>query len=280
MDITLADSYGFCEGVKYALKFVDKVNKNTYLLNNLVHNEVLMQKIKDKGVTILKNGTIKERIDSIKEGTIIFSAHGHDKKDEEYALKKGIKIVDATCPRVIKNMNDIKKAIDNDKTVIYIGIKNHEEAVASLSISDKIIFIDSKNPILPEKKLKHVDVFNQTTLNVDTLLNLHDKIVNKYEDVTLHNDICNATKDRQNAIKKVKDDIYYIIIIGDKASSNTRRLKEIAEELYKDKVTLLVSTLEEVKNYQFDTTKKVFLTAGASTPSFLIDDIKKYLEKL
>lgn len=281
MKVIKAKVYGFCEGVKYALNYVSKIksqeNGDIFLLGNLVHNQILMDKIKKQNINILTEGTLEERINSLDHGTIIFSAHGHDPKLDELAKSKGLTVKDATCPRVIKNMKDIVTSLENKNPVIYIGIKNHEESNAALSLSKDIIFIDSKNPIYPNLDLDNVHVFNQTTLSNIALKNIHEEIKNKYKNVTLHNDICNATYLRQKAMEEIDDDIDYIIVLGDVTSSNTKRLKEIALEKYQNKIVLLFSTLEEVKQYNFDKTKKIFLTAGASTPEEIIKPIEEYL---
>lgn len=284
MKLIKASVYGFCEGVKYALNYVNKIREETkdeiYLLGNLVHNQNLMDSLKNKNINILTSGTLEERILSLKSGTVIFSAHGHDPKLDIIAKNQGLIIKDATCPRVIKNMRDIKDVINKNSTVFYIGIKNHEESNAALSLDSQIIFIDYNNPLIEKNIKNEVHVFNQTTLSHTSLISIHDKIKKIYPFAILHNDICNATFLRQQAMNEIADDIYYIIVLGDLMSSNTRRLKEIAEEKYPNKKVLLFSTLDEVKKYKFDTEKKIFLTAGASTPEEIISPIEKYLTNL
>ncbi len=284
MEVIKAKVYGFCQGVKYALNYLNKVSKDChneeiYLLGNLVHNEILMDDIKSRGIHILNDGTLKERIDSINQGIIIFSAHGHDPKLDIYAKSKGLKVFDATCPRVIKNMDDIKKSLNAKHKVFYIGVKDHEETNAALSLGN-IHFIDYHKPNIERCSLDTIDVFNQTTLSTLALESIHNEIKKKCQNVILHNDICNATFERQIALNNISKDIYYIIVLGDKSSSNTKRLKEIAREKYLDKEVLLFSSLDEVKKFDFDKTKKIFLTAGASTPDEIIIPIEKYLLSL
>lgn len=284
MEVIKASVYGFCEGVKYALNYVRQVQEDVegdiFLLGNLLHNQSLMNSIEKQGIKILKDGSLLDRINSIDHGTVIFSAHGHDPKLDEICKAKGLNVKDATCPRVIKNMNEIKKAIDNHEDVIYIGIKDHEESIAALSLSDKIHFVDHKNPCYPDFNTQKVHVFNQTTLSHISLKQIYEEIQKKYHHAILHNDICRATYLRQIALDEVTNDVFYIIVLGDLTSSNTKRLQEIAQSKYKDKIVLLFSTLDEVKDYKFDTSKKVFLTAGASTPDEIIKPIENYLLSL
>lgn len=284
MEVKKASVYGFCEGVKYALNYVNKVKNevqgDVFLLGNLLHNQNIMDEIKKQGIVVLNDGSLLERISSLYHGTVIFSAHGHDPKLDEICQKKGLIVKDATCPRVIRNMLDIKKALENDEDVIYIGIKEHEESIAALSLSKKIHFVDHNNPHIEDFASSKVHVFNQTTLSHLALEKIYKSIQKKYHHAILHNDICKATYLRQIALDEVQEDIFYIIVLGDITSSNTKRLKEIAKEKYPNKEVLLFSNLEDVKLYPFDRSKKIFLTAGASTPDEIILPIENYLINL
>ncbi len=284
MEVKKASIYGFCEGVKYALNYVAKVKNeidgDIFLLGNLLHNKNIMDELQKNGIKVLTKSTLEDRINSIEKGTVIFSAHGHDPKLEKLCEKKGLNFKDATCPRVIKNMQEINKAIKNKEEVFYIGIKNHEESNAALSLNKNIHFIDYQNPIIEDVNKNKVHVFNQTTLSHLALEDIYQKIQKKYPQAILHNDICHATYLRQKALDEIKEDIFYVIVLGDETSSNTKRLKEIAETKYKDKIVLLFSTLDEVKKYKFDCSKKIFLTAGASTPDSIINPIAEYLKNL
>ena len=131
MKITLASHYGFCSGVKNAINIVFKArkdypNKNIYLLNKLVHNEAVINQIKELNIIVLDDKrSIKEKIESIDDGVIIFSAHGHDENLDKIAKDKNLIIVDSICPRVKRNMISIKQTINDNKNVIFIGITNH-----------------------------------------------------------------------------------------------------------------------------------------------------------
>ena len=283
MKVIKAESYGICEGVSLALSKLNeliKKEKDIYLLGNLVHNEILMDSYKKQGVNILKDGSIKDRIDQVKKGTIVFSAHGHDKKLDEYILNKGLKILDTTCPRVKYASDKIISDLKNNKDVIYIGIKNHPEAEAILSLSPSIIFIDIKNPIIPKIRLISPHIYNQTTLSILELEKLHNTLKNTFEDCVIENDICFATTNRQKAIFNINKDIKYVLVIGDKSSSNTMRLYETCLSLYKEKEIYFASSIEDVKKLSLNKKESIFVTAGASTPNQIIDPIIEYLEKL
>lgn len=284
MKVIKAEVMGFCEGVKLAIqktiKAREEIDGDMYLLGNLVHNEQLMQDIKSLNINIVKDGSLKEKIEKINNGTIIFSAHGHDEKLDELARNKGLKVISTTCPRVKLTINKIKEEIENNNTIIYIGIKGHPEANAILSISDKIIFIDYKNVNIPTLNISSPHVFNQTTLSLFELSSIHEKIKEKYKNPIIHNDICTATTKRQNALLNIDDSINYVLIIGDKLSSNTLRLFELCKNKYANKEILFVSCLEELLEYKLDNKESIFVTAGASTPDNIIEPIINYLSNL
>lgn len=204
MEITIAKNYGFCSGVKKALNETKKVaneNKNTniYMLNKIVHNDYVVDLLKKDGIKIIENDlSDEEKIKSIKDGILIFSAHGHDKKLDLLAKKQNLKIVDTTCPKVLLNFKQIKNALLNNKNVIYIGVKNHPETKASLSISDKIIFLDFFNPDYSLlNNLENVSVHNQTTLIQTDLKNIYQEINLRCKNIEFNNEICFATTLRQ-----------------------------------------------------------------------------------
>ena len=286
MKITLASHYGFCSGVKNAINIVFKArkdypDKNIYLLNKLVHNEAVINQIKELGIIVLDDKrSIKDKIESINDGVIIFSAHGHDECLDKIAKERNLIIVDSICPRVKRNMISIKQTINNNKNVIFIGITNHPETVASLSIDENIYFIDFKNPSIEHiPALDNASIHNQTTLIQSSLDVIYDNLKKKINHMEIINDICFSTTNRQNALSEVTDEDL-IIIIGDKISSNSTRLYEVAKQKYPNRSVYQVSSLDELKNIVISNNKKWFITAGASTPDIVINPIIEYLENL
>lgn len=280
MEITLATHYGFCQGVKNAINIVNNINhdnKPIYMLNKLVHNNNVCEQFINNGIIILDDDrSLEEKINSINEGTIIFSAHGHDKKLNTLAKNKNLNIIDTTCPKVILNEKSIIKALNENKTVIYIGIKKHPETIASLSISNKIIFLDFFKPDYSLiENLDNVSVHNQTTLIQDDLKKINDVLIKKIKHIEIHNDICFATTLRQKCFDQITDEDV-IFVIGDKISSNSTRLYEVAKNKFKIDV-YQISNLEEIKKLDLHKYKKGFITAGASTPDQVINPIIKYL---
>ena len=285
MEYKLASSYGFCNGVINALKIVkDTVNNNQnskiFMLNNVVHNQHVVDELKDNGIIILNDKrTLEEKISSIKDGIVIFSAHGHDEKLDIIAKNNNLVIVDAICPKVKYSFSLIKDALKS-KTVIFIGIKGHEETEACLSISKNIIFIDYKNPDFNLIKPNTIySIHNQTTLSQSELNNIYKNILKISPDSEIKNDICFSTLNRQKALEEVKDEDL-IIIIGDPSSSNSMRLFEVSNRLYPNKKTLFISDVNEIKTLKLNQYKKCFITAGASTPPQIIKQIVNYIASI
>ena len=286
MKITLASHYGFCSGVKNAINIVfnarkDYPDKRIYLLNKLVHNEAVINQIKELNIIVLDDKrSIKEKIESIDDGIIIFSAHGHDENLDKFAKDKNLIIVDSICPRVKRNMISIKQTIKENKNVIFIGITNHPETVASLSIDKNIYFIDFKDPNIDHiPSLDNASIHNQTTLIQSSLNAIYEDLSNKINHMEIVNDICFSTTNRQNALNEVTDEDL-IIIIGDKISSNSTRLFEVAKQKFPNRDVYQVSSLDELKEIDISHNKKGFITAGASTPDIVINPIIEYLENL
>lgn len=286
MEFTLAAHYGFCSGVKSAINIVFKArkdypNQNIYLLNKIVHNEAVINQIKDIGVIVLDDSrSIKEKIESIDEGVIIFSAHGHNEKLDSIAKEKNLIIIDAICPLVKKNITSIKKALNIGENVIFIGLDNHPETIASLSVDKRIYFIDFKNPNYENiPNLESASIHNQTTLIQSSLDSIYSDLRKKIKNLNIVNDICYATTNRQNALNEVKDEDL-ILIIGDKISSNSTRLYEVAKSKFQNKNVYQISSLNDLKNIDIKNNKKAFISAGASTPDIVINPILEYLKNL
>lgn len=281
MKITLSKKMGLCNGVKSSLRIIEQTlkeypNKQIYLLNKIVHNNFICNGLKDKGITILDdNRSLEEKILSIDDGVIIFSAHGHAKNLDILAKRKNLIIVDATCPKVNYNNSLIKQSIDKGENVIYIGIAHHPETEASLSIDSRIFFIDYKNPNYENiNNLNKVIVHNQTTLLQDDLLQIYKEIQARVPLVEIKNDICHSTLERQKSLMDFNDEDF-ILVIGDTISSNSQRLYDLAKKIKSP--SFFVSNLDEIKKIDFSSYKKGFITAGASTPDEIINPIIEYL---
>ena len=287
MKVTILEPQGYCAGVTNAINIalrakLENKDKPVYILGMLVHNEKVINELTSLGITTLyrDNKSDEELLYSLPdESIVVFSAHGHKKNLDEIAINKRFKVYDATCPKVQNNLKIISKEIEEGHKIIYIGHKNHPEALAALSISDQVLFYDIKGDFdYKGIKDKSPLVINQTTLNTKELKELYIDIIVHLPKARIMDEICPATRLRQEALINIADDVDLILVIGDKNSSNTNRLLEIAKTNHPEIDSYLVSDLDELKNIDINKKKHVAIASGASTPKKEIDKIKEYLE--
>jgi len=261
---------GFCSGVNFAYNLVNKVlneEKEVYLLKELVHNKDVNLELKKKGLIIV------DEVSEVPENKILIApAHGISLEDEEFAKKKNLKIINATCPLVIKSLILGKKVLEKNENLIIIGEKNHQEIkyLYSHLKSPKTYLIDSNDEI-PEIKGK-VGVIIQTTQSFEFYEEMKKRIKKTNKEVEFYNTICNESFLRQKEIYEIIKKVDILIVIGGKNSSNTKRLYEIGNKLIK---TYQVENENEVKKDWFNGVKVVGIISGTSTPMETIEKVKK-----
>ena len=288
MKVTLLNPSGYCAGVTNAINIALEAkrmnkDKDVYILGMLVHNDLVIDELTKLGITTLyRDGKSDENIlYSLPDHSIIvFSAHGHQKQLDDIAREKQFVVYDATCKKVKHNLELIEKEIHDGHEVIYIGHKNHPEALAALSLDNKVHFYDIKEEF-DYKRIKDKSplVINQTTLNTKELKEIYVDIIVHRPKARISDEICAATRLRQESLIALEDDVDLILIIGDTKSSNTNRLLEIAKSYHPDIDSILLSDLEEVKKLEIKS-HHIVVASGASTPRNEIDKIVKYLENL
>ena len=285
MIINKLNPQGYCNGVKRAINICLEAleNPNTkkpiYLLGSVIHNKYVNEEFIKKGAIILedKNKTRYELLDQINEGTIIISAHGVSPKVIAKAKDKNLNIIDTTCPNVSLIHNNIIKYLNEGYTWLYIGTKKHPECEGILEINSNIINInnitDINNLNINNDKIY---ITNQTTLSIFDTSEIYNELKNKYPNAILDNKICDSTTKRQLAVIN-QDKVDLCIVVGDKASSNTKKLAQIANNSNIN--TILVENINDIKDYDFKNINTISITSGASTPSILVDEIIKYIKK-
>ena len=282
MKVSLIKPQGFCSGVLKAVSIArqakkENPDKRVYILGMLAHNKTLTDDLTKEGLITLNDEDECAAINSLKGGDVlIFTAHGHGDAIEERVKSKGLIIYDATCFKVKSNLEKIKKEIRDGHQVIYIGQKGHKEANAALSISDKVSLYDTKllinyYSITDENPY----VINQTTLNYKDLDGFYSDILSHIPGARIENEICAATRLRQEAVTKIDSDTDLIIVVGHQKSSNSNKLFEIAKKHYPDAAVFMINDLSELKGY--DGKKKAAIISGASTPQYVVDEIYNYL---
>lgn len=285
MEIKRVVPSGYCKGVVNAINIVKKTkeqypNENIYILGMIVHNSYVSKQMEDLGVITLEDPNLskEELLDTIEKGVVIFTAHGISDKIKQKALDKGLICVDASCVDVLKNKDLIKSYLDKGYDVVYFGKKNHPEAEAILSLSNNIHLVSNISDI-DNLNISNDNLFitNQTTMSYLEVEDMLKLIKDKYPTCIIQKEICNATSSRQLAITNIKDgDVLYVV--GDVKSNNTNKLKEIGSKYFKK--VFLISNYKEINKKDLVNENKIYVTAGASTPPILIDEVIDYLSKL
>lgn len=278
MEITKLTPRGFCKGVVGAIHIINKALENDnlkkpiYMLGNIVHNKNIVQAFENKGIIILDGDSRVEMLKGINKGTIIFTAHGVSDEVKKLAKSKGLDIIDATCKDVTKTHNLIKEKLNEGYLVLFYGKSKHPETEGVLGISDKIVLIEDQTdlstlPIYNEKMI----ITNQTTMSYLDLINCYEKLKNIYPQLELMDEVCSATRRRQEAVVRAND-FDLIIVVGDKLSNNTKMLKEVAISKA-NTASIQVETIADLKGIDLSPYKKIAITAGASTPMAIVQEI-------
>ncbi|MDE6894306.1 MAG: 4-hydroxy-3-methylbut-2-enyl diphosphate reductase [Malacoplasma sp.] len=294
MKLTKITPRGFCKGVVDAYAECKKIAKlypdrEKYLVGWLVHNKNIIEELKALGIEVKEdfNKSRKSIIDEIKivdyknPPIVFFSAHGTSEEIINYAKLKGLHVVDTTCIYVTKTQNLIKEKIANNYQIIYIGVVNHPETIATLAIDESIIFIDTKNQNLDEIEIKSdkpIFVTNQTTISIYEFEKIIKHLKIKFKDnIEFKNDICNAAKDRQDALINMENDVDLLLVVGDIKSNNANKLVEIGKS--KNIESYLIWDVKMIKNVWFKNKNHVAITSGCSTPTWLTNYVIIFLEK-
>lgn len=284
--IEIITPHGFCGGVSHALKVAKEAieNPNTkkpiYLLGNLIHNKIVTESLTKSGVTTIdiKGKSRYELLDYIESGTVIFSAHGVSDKVREKALSKGLNIIDASCGKVLLIHKRVKDYIKQGYQILYIGKLGHPEAESILEEDSSIKLIQNVNDIPTNLSNKLIYVTNQTTLSIIETKDIYDKIKELYPNSLLDNNICHATTERQLAVSNLVG-IDLCIVVGDKLSSNSRSLVEIAQN--KTNVSsVLVETCEDITKELLGPYNHIAITSSASCPEEVFLEIIEKVKEI
>lgn len=287
MKITILKPTAYCAGVTSAIEIAKKAKKEhpssaVYVIGMLVHNDDVINKLNDDGITTLfDNGkTYLELLAEVPNRSIVvFSAHGHDIRMNLLAKKKELIVYDAICPRVKRNLDAIKRALDKGSLVIYIGQANHPETIGALSLSKDVILYNDKLLENNQKTTnRSIFVINQTTLNYLDLKVVFDKIIEAFPGATIEGEVCSAARLRQESIINLDKSVDAIIVVGSLKSSNTNKLFEIAKHAHKEALSIMIEHLDELKCIDLHSKKHVAISSGASTPIETIDAIYEYLD--
>ena len=277
MEVRLAKTAGFCFGVKRAVETVYEQVKTCegeqiYTYGPIIHNEEVVKDMREKGVKVIRS---EEELQNLTTGVVIIRSHGVPKRIYTLMEERGLRIVDATCPFVKKIHRIVEKESREGKHIVIIGDALHPEVQGIRGWSESDVTIikteeEAHDFFVPEGT--KVCVVSQTTFNYNKFKYLVEILSEKSYDIFVVNTICSATKERQTEAESIAKEVDVMIVIGDKHSSNTQKLFEICSHACEN--THYIQTLDELDMNQLQSVRTVGITAGASTPNNLIEEVQ------
>jgi 4-hydroxy-3-methylbut-2-enyl diphosphate reductase len=274
--IILARYYGFCMGVKRAIKIAEETGRTqngpVNVVNEIVHNDSVVRELADSGV-----GTVSSVAEAL-GGTIIISAHGAPPSWFEEAEKKGLKVIDATCPLVIRIHRIIHKLVSNGYQIIHYGDIHHDETkgVVGQAPLGRVTVVCSIEELraLPVNGRKFA-LTSQTTAGVSDFERVSEEAEKMFPGIEVFNTICDATSLRQAAVMDLAPRVNLMLVVGSESSANSKRLRSISEAICGR--AFLINSADSLDESRLEGVEKIGLTAGASTPDFLAEEVIGWL---
>ncbi len=276
MEILVAKNAGFCFGVKRAINMaqdcVKEADGNIYTLGPIIHNPQVVKELEESGISKAN------KVEEIGNGTVIVRSHGVTSHEMEVIKQKGLKLVDATCPFVKKTHEYVELLTKEGYSVIVVGEKDHPEVKGILSYSMKdIIAAASVEDLKGMPRKKKIGIVAQTTQSIENLQAVVAHCLKKSSELKIFNTICNATSVRQQESIELAKQVDCMIVVGGRNSANTNRLAEICRKIQPK--TYHIEVPEELNQIHFNGAKNVGITAGASTPNWIIEKVIEAVKK-
>ena len=275
MNVIVAETAGFCFGVRRAVdkvyEQIEKTDQPIYTYGPIIHNEEVVKDLHEKGVRVVET---MEELKTIRSGVVVIRSHGVGKEIYDLLNANGVECVDATCPYVKKIHKIVSEQCAKGRQVLIVGNESHPEVQGIKGWgNEETKVIESmedfeKLEIPPEKRLC---IVSQTTFNYNKFQELVEKISRTSYDINVLNTICNATQERQVEAKKIASQVDVMLVIGGKHSSNTQKLYEICQKECKN--TFFIQTLDDLNPECISSACNVGITAGASTPNNIIEEV-------
>ena len=275
MKITVAKDAGYCFGVRDAVNMAyDSAEEfgNVYMLGDIVHNEQVVEDLENVGTKVV------ESLDDVpKDSPILFRAHGTVNELWDEAKSKKMNIIDATCPLVHEIHHEVKKLAKDGRKIIIIGDHGHDEVVAIANQVEGSIIISSPSEANKLRKMKKVGVVSQSTQMIENVQEIINILMEKVFDLHFVNTICYPTKRNHEQIKSLAIENDVMIIIGSFTSANSKRLAELSSE--RNNNSYQVTCAADLKVEWFKNKNSVGISAGASTPDYLIEEVKLKIQE-
>lgn len=272
MKIITAKSAGFCFGVKRAMDIAFKIAKEkrqgVYTLGPIIHNPQVVAKLKEQGIVPINHFRSRKNIQAL-----IIRTHGIPLSLSKKLSSSGFEIIDATCPFVKKAQYYAKLLSEEGYQVVILGEKNHPEVKGIMSYANDVIIVNNKTPL--PKLNSRVGIVVQTTQSLEALKNVISDATIHAKEIKVYNTICNSTAQRLIETKKIAQKVDIMIVVGGKNSANTTQLTKLCKSLAVP--TYHIETPSEMKQEWLKGVKRLGITAGASTPEWIIKDVKENL---
>lgn len=274
MKIELAESYGFCFGVKRAIKIAEE-NRNSATYGPLIHNANEIDRLKNDF-----NVALSENLNSFKAGdTAVIRTHGIPKQELGLLHERQVNVVDATCPYVTKPQQICEEMNAQGYDIVIFGDESHPEIKGVKSYAENHVYVvNSPDEIGALRLREKVATVAQTTRKIEEYQQIIGKLMETHKEVRVFNTICNATFDNQDAVRKLSKEADVMIVIGGKNSSNTKQLHSIAKEYCPD--SYHIESQEDLQEEWFSGKNFCGISAGASTPDWIIDDVIDKIKSL
>jgi 4-hydroxy-3-methylbut-2-enyl diphosphate reductase len=278
MEIIVAEKSGFCFGVKRAVDSVyEQLSKDgpIYTFGPIIHNEQVVDELEELGVKVISS---EEELEGIAQGTVVIRSHGVTRHIYEQIENQGLSVVDATCPFVKKIHRIVEEESRSGKHIVVIGSRRHPEVEGIISwVEGPVTVIENETEAEDFNLDKDLEIciVSQTTFNNNKFKELVDIFQKKGYYVSVANTICNATEERQTEAKKIASSVDAMIVIGGAGSSNTQKLYEICKRECDN--TQYIQTVDDLVLDSIESIKSVGITAGASTPKKIIQEVQSYV---
>ncbi len=288
MEVVRITPRGYCHGVVEAIRIAKRVGteraegEQVTMLGYLVHNEHVTRELEEHGVALVDAPDRMKGLDQIESGTVVFTAHGISPQVVAEAKKRGLNVVDATCSDVTRTHDLVRRLTAEGYHVVYIGKRGHPEPAGALGIApDATTLVERIEEVddLDFPAGTRLAVTCQTTLSMWDTKAIIDRLVERFPDISVHNEICLATQERQEAAVLAATDVDCVVVVGSGRSSNSLRLVQVVEERA-GKPAFLVDTAADVRPEWFTDMNKIGVTAGASTPTQLTREVIALIEAL
>ena len=283
MEIISVIPRGYCQGVIRAIQTARRTAQENHgvpitMLGMIVHNQYVVDACTKAGIRFVEdpNKTREELLDEIEEGIVIFTAHGISPQVRKKAVQKGLRVVDASCPDVIRTHEIVMAAVNADRDVLYIGKKGHPESEGTVGLSQRVHLITCCEDVKKYLHLKNVFITTQTTLSLLDTKKIIDACLEVYPDAEVAQEICNATTIRQEAVMKLEN-VDLLIVVGDPRSNNSNQLKKIGMDAGIPEC-LLIESAQSLKESDVMKKNRIAVTSGSSTPNELTSQVISLLQ--